>query len=152
MPLSFERTKNYNLIRSIVSHPEVYKHVADDFSPKREDWVPIENDAVFYLLVKDGEEVLGVFTLVPHNAICWEVHTCFLPSAWGPRIKDAGRGGHEWIFANTECRRITTEVPEYNRIALRYAKQNGMEQYGVNPKSFMKTGTLHDVILLGVSK
>jgi RimJ/RimL family protein N-acetyltransferase len=151
--LCFERTRDWPLIKSIVTHEKIWPAISDDFSGIPEDWQPLQDESFFYLLVKDAEEVLGCFILHPDNGnkICWKVHTAFLPSSWGERIRRAGYLGHQWIFANTECRRIVTDVPIYNRIALRFAVKSGMKEYGMNPKSFMKNGTLHDVIMLGVS-
>ena len=150
--MTFTRTTDYSVIRSIITHPKVYPNVSDDFSPKREDFVPIEHPGIWYVLVSDGEELLGVFTFIPQNAVCWEVHTCLLPNAWGERAKDAGRGVIQWIWDNTPCLRIVTNVPRYNRLALGFALQSGLKQFGNNSRSYMKKGKLHDQILLGISR
>lgn len=150
--MTFERTVDYDLVRKIVTHPKIWPHVSDDFSGKPEDFNPIQHEAAFYLLVKEEREVLGVFALYPKNRICWEVHTCLLPTSWGQRAKQAARDAMQWVFRNTECLRLITDVPEYNTLALRFAHMAGMTQFGVNPKSYMKNGILHDVTMLGISK
>jgi RimJ/RimL family protein N-acetyltransferase len=148
--VDFEYTTDSKLVKSIVTHPRIWPHVTDDFSPNVEAYVPPQ--AGIYLLVKDGDETLGLFFLHPHNAICWEIHTCLLPNAWGQRAKQVVKEAAPWIFAHTGCKRIITNVPDYNRLALRLAKEAGMEQFGVNEKSFQKKGQLHDQIMLGLSK
>lgn len=150
--ISFERTFDYNLVWAIATHPKVYPHVSDDFSPKPEDYKPPESDSILYLLCKDGDEVLGMWTLIPENGICWQVHTCLLPNAYGPRAAKAVKLATEWVWRETQCLRIVTNVPEYNRLALMFALKAGMTRYGINPKSFMKDGHLHDQVLLGITK
>lgn len=150
--MTFERTIDYDLIKQIVTHSKIWPHITDDFSGKPEDFNPIQHESAFYLLVKEEREVLGVFALYPKNRICWEVHTCLLPTAWGKRARHAAKDGMRWIFEHTECLRLITDVPEYNVLALRFAHMAGMTQFGINPKSYMKNGKLHDVTMLGISK
>lgn len=148
----FERTQDYGLIKQVISHPEIWKNAGDDFSGKAEDFKPAESDQIWYVLVKDGPELLGLFMLVPENPICWKVHTCLLPCAWGRKAKQAAKEGIAWVWANMPAKRLITDVPEYNRQASIFARWAGMTQFGLNPKSYQKHGKLQDVMLLGLSK
>jgi RimJ/RimL family protein N-acetyltransferase len=56
------------------------------------------------------------------------------------------------MFENTTAQRIVGAIPAYNRLAVQVVKRAGMEQYGLNPGSFMKHGKLEDQILYGISK
>lgn len=150
--MTFERTTDYHLIKWVVTHPAIWKDVSDDFSPAPEQWEPIQSGLIWYLLVKDGEDLLGLFMLAPENTICWKVHTCLLPIARGRRAKEAAEQGIQWIWENTNCLRIITDVPKYNRQASLFARWSGMTEFGVNEKSYMKSSILHDQIMLGVSK
>jgi len=150
--MTFERTKDYELVRQIVTHPDIYPFVSDDYSPAPNDYKPFESDSIWYVLAKDGDELLGMWSFVPDNAICWQVHTCLLPTAGGKRAKRAAKEMAEWIWQNTTCLRLVTNVPDYNRQASIFARWAGMVEFGRNPKSYMKTGILHDQILLGISK
>lgn len=150
--MTFERSDDYELIRKIVTHPKLYPHVSDDFSPDACDYVPPgAGPYLIYLLAKDGDELLGMFLFVAHTGICWEVHTCLLPNAWGSRARLAAIGAAEWMFEHTPCRRIITNVPSYNRLALRFARSAGMKEFGINERSYQKNGTLHDQVVLGLS-
>jgi RimJ/RimL family protein N-acetyltransferase len=154
--IHFERSFDYELIRQILTHPKIYDHISDDGSPAREEYQPIEHEAIWYVIVRDvreeGEDLLGLWMFTPQNAVCWEVHTALLPCAWGPAGQRAARLLPEWIWANTPCRRIVTNVPETNRLALHFAAKAGMKVYGVNRQSWMKDGVLCDQICLGLSK
>ena len=150
--IHIERSKDYALIRGIMTHEAVYRHLTDDYSPPAADYRPIEHEMVWYLVVWDGNELLGLWMLVPQNGICWEIHTALLPDAWGERGRRAAALAQAWIWENTPCRRIITNVPADNRIAYRFAVAAGMEVYGTNEASFLKGGRLLDQICLGISK
>lgn len=149
--IRFERSFDYELIRRIITHDKIWPHISDDGSPAPDEYQPVESEAVWYVLAFDDLEILGLWMLHPHNSICWEIHTCLLPSAWGERALIAGRMLPDWIWEHTPCRRIITNVPAYNRVALAYAKRTGMQEYGVNPASFLRAGKLWDQVLLGIS-
>lgn len=149
--MTFERSKDWQAIKTIVTHARVYPHITDDFSPARDKWEPLTNGAVEYILVRDKDEVLGLWAFEV-GSVCWRVHTCLLPCAWGKRGIEAAEQMAQWIWTNTPCLRIITEVPSYNTLAFRFATSAGMERYGVNPQSYMKNGKLWDVSLLGISK
>jgi len=150
--IHIDRSTEYALIRGIMSHPRVYPHLTDDASPAAEDFRPIENEAFCYLVAWDGNELLGLWLLVPLNAVCWEIHTALMPNAWGDRAHRAAAVMLEWVWANTPCRRIVTHVPADNRLAYRFALSAGMRVFGIDEQSFLKGGRLLDQICLGINR
>ena len=152
MALRIERSKDYELIRRIATHRLVYSFISDDFSPKAEDYKPIESDELFYVVIHDDSELMGMFVLVPENHVCAKVHTCLLPQAYGDRARQCAKEAIQWAWANTTLERIITDIPDNNRRALKFSNDVGFKVYGVNPKSFMKNGILRDQVLMGVSK
>jgi RimJ/RimL family protein N-acetyltransferase len=155
--IHFERSFDYELIRRIMTHDKIWPHISDDGSPPASEYRPLESELSWYVVVRDiypdagPEEVLGLWMLHPQNSICWEVHTCLLPTAWGDRGQRAARMLPTWIWENTNCRRIVTNVPTTNRLALHFAVKAGMTIFGVNQASFLKHGTLCDQVCLGIS-
>ena len=149
--IEFARSRDYDLIRGILTHPRVYDKITDDCSPGRDDYRPVEHDAVWYVIARQDGEVLGLWMLVPQNGVCWEIHTALLPRAWGELALEAARQLTDWIWANTPCRRIVTNVPSTNRLALRFAIKAGMKIYGVNFASYLKRGVLCNQVCLGIS-
>lgn len=151
MPITFSQTTDYELIKAIITHPSIWPAVSDDYA-SLERFEPVRDPAFLYVTATDGDELLGVFLFAPTNSICLEVHTCLLPNSWGAKAKAAGREVIGWIWQNTGAHRIITNVPAYNRLALRFARQSGLTDFGNNKKSYMKHGSLHDQIMLGISK
>ncbi len=151
--LNFERTTDLVLIRKILTHPRIWPWITDDGAPDREQFQPTPaGEHVWYVLVWDVAELLGLFIFHPHNSVTWEVHTCLLPKSWGERATRAAVGVQAWLWAQTDWQRIVTTVPANNRLALRFARRAGMVEYGLNPKSWLKDGKLHDQHLLGISR
>jgi RimJ/RimL family protein N-acetyltransferase len=149
--MRFERTHDMELVRGVMRHPKIYPHLTDDGCPPAEEFEPMDHPAVWYVRVLDGDEFLGLWVFAPENAVCWRVHTCLLPAAWGKRAREAAVQMAAWIWENTPCRRLVTTVPSHNRLALKLAEAAGMRRYGLNEKSYLKRGELRDQILLGLS-
>ncbi len=151
-PLQIWRIFDMDRIRQIMTAPEVYRHISDDGSPAPEDFQPIESDKVLYLAIEpEGQTVQGIFMCVPHNSICLEVHTCLTSPLFG-RSTEAALASLEWVWKNTGFQRIFTNVPIYNSLAHRLARNVGMILFGVNQRSFLKDGKLHDQLMLGLNR
>lgn len=149
--MTFERTNDIKLVGEIARHSKIYPASSDDYAPPPQDWSPLQHESIWHVLVRDVDELLGMFVFIPESRICWRIHVCLLPCAYG-RSADAGRAVTRWIFEHSSCVRLTGSIPEYNRLAIRFARALGWKQYGVNEKSHMKNGQLHDQILFGISK
>ena len=119
--MTFERSTDYELIRLIIKHPKIWPHIGDDNAGSPEDFKPIEHSSVWYVVARDNDELMGLWILVPENSICYDLHTCLLPTAWGPKAAQAAAEMQSWIWTNTPCRRLITRVPRLNRLALRLA-------------------------------
>ena len=155
--ITFERSQDYELIRRIMTHPRVFDKISDDGSPAAEDFRPVESDVFWYVILRDVKPVdevdtLGLWMFSPESSVCWQVHTCLLPDAWGPRGREAAKLLQEWIWTRTPCRRIVTTVPETNKLAMWFAFEAGMLPYGFNPDSFLKGGRLWGQVLMGISR
>lgn len=152
MSLSISPSTDYDLICSVVTHHEVYPRLIDDFSPPADQYQPNENPALLYLVARDGTELLGLWMFAPENGVCSQVHTALLPTCRGKRAVHAVRAMLAWVWQNTGCERIVTNVPADNPSALVFAKWAGMKVIGVNEKSFQRNGKLLDQTILGLSR
>ena len=146
------RSADYPLIRSLLVHPEIYPGISDDFSPAPDKVQPIQNDAIIYLLAYDAFDLRGMFMLVPESHCVYEFHTCLLQKGRGSYGFETGRAMIRWVWENTPCMRLTTKLPEFNRGGAVFAQKIGITEFGRDPASYMKNGTLHARILLGISR
>ena len=148
--MNLERTHNMVLVASIMGHPAIWPHVRDDGAGECD---PVDHDGFHWMRVDlDDGTAGGVFLVHALNSYCYEMHTCLLPRMWGPEAARAAQMLLEWAFDETQCQKMVTNVPAYNRAALRFARAGGMVQEGVNRASFMRDGELVDLINLGITK
>lgn len=95
----------------------------------------------------------GLFMFSMETPQCYSIHSALLPEFWGKGIAPLlGLSACIWMFNNTECLKITTLVPEFNKSAFVMAVRAGMMIEGVNRSSFMKNGILYDQTMLGFTK
>lgn len=146
-----KRTFDYELVKRIVTHHEVYPWLSDDGSPPPEEWHAIQHEAMYYVLVERDGEPVGVLMFTPQNSVCYEGHTALLPEVWGQGA-EIGAMAAAWLFENSPCQRLIGNAPMFNPRALQYARSAGMEPFGVNARSYLKGGVLYDQIVLGMSK
>lgn len=148
----FQRTHDMATVRWIMTEPSIYRNIVDDGCPPSSEFQPADHPSIWYVLVRDSETPLGLWMLVPHNSFCYEVHTCLLPVARGQRARLAAGEFLAWVWSNTPCERLVTSVPAFNKLALKFAKEAGMVEYGINPQSFKRHARLFDQHLLGMSR
>ena len=156
--MTFEWTRDFGLIKAVLTHPSQVRMASDDGTDLAS-WSPCEDERVCYITAREGDAVRGIFTLIGQNAVCYEIHAAILPQSWGPGSREALRGAIEFFRSQT-CNlnmgagipRIVCGIPAYNKLAIRLAKDCGFRAYGRNPASWLRHATLHDLVLLGISR
>ena len=142
-------TEDYALIRSIFCEPEIYDRIADDGSPKVEDFEPIQPcEAVYYLTNDDNNALLFLHwkncaTLEGHIQILKEHRGCAM---------EFGELALKWIWENTEALKITVTIPDLYKDVLGFIKKQGFKDEGICTKSYLKNGILYDQIYLGLER
>jgi RimJ/RimL family protein N-acetyltransferase len=146
--LNFERTKDYWLVRKILTMRDVYEHMGDDYLPAPEAFmVNTHPDAWYVVARKSG--LVGLFSLFPSNRVCWQVHACMLPDADTREKWEAARELAPWLAQHTDCVRLVAEIPRSNKPAIHFAIRGGMRYVGTHRAAFQKYGKLQDLIILG---
>lgn len=142
------------LIKSIITHGSIWPYVHDDLVENKEDFYisPPVKDFIYYLGVKDNKQIVGLFMLNRCNSVTYEIHTCLLKAGRGEAAIQHAKDVVEWIFNNTQCQRLITQVPENNSPAYRLALAAGLTQYGLNENAFKLKNKLQSIKLLGISR
>jgi RimJ/RimL family protein N-acetyltransferase len=153
MPYTFEQTEDIRVIKAVLAHPVLYRNLHDDFAPPRETWEPIMHPMVKYFAVRKDGELIGAFVGNLHSAVCVEIHTAFLPKAWGRDVREAAKQFREWIWETyPDVQRIIGKALPSNVASVQYAEAIGMKAFGVDERSFMFDGKLQDQIYFGISR
>jgi hypothetical protein len=155
--VSIERTRDLALVREVFTRPAQWDAATDDAAPERATFTPNADERIIYLAVSAPtkcvafRELLGIITLIPRNAVLFELHAA-LDLSRAKTATAAARAAIAWLFEHTPARRIIGEIPATNRLAIAIAERAGMQHCGRNPRSFLKRGALVDLVQLGISK
>lgn len=109
-----KRTFDATLLNEVINSPDVRPWVAGEGII---DVSTIVGSPANFALVMDG----GGFILIRHEPGIYEVHSQFLPSARQHSVR-AMREGFEYMFTQTDCHTVLTQVPDNNRHAQAFAK------------------------------
>ena len=149
--IRFELTEDTELIKSIVTHPRIWRDLIDDFDGEPEEYEAKIHPQVLYAIAKEEGVALALCIFSLHSTICWEVTIMALDAGRG-RALDVAEAGKKWIFTKTPCLRLIGRVLKSNRLALKLNKAAGFKVYGVNKQCVMRNGKLEDVVLFGLSR
>lgn len=145
--ITLARTHDMSVVRLILADRAIFPHIHEDGITEPD---PIDHEGFHWVLVT-ADKPIGVFLLHAHGAICWEVHVCLLPAAWGKRARLAAEKLKQYIFGDLKAQKIIVRVPAYNRRAVQFAKASGMQIEGVNRASFLRGGEAIDQVMLGIT-
>jgi RimJ/RimL family protein N-acetyltransferase len=121
-----------------------------DGAAPAEEFRPAEDEQLWYVLVKRGDQVLGLFLLAPHTNVCYEAHMMLLPEGrLGRRSIAAYEFGMDWVREHLDCKKIIGNIPDYNEAALRMALASGYRIIGTNTRSLRHNGRLIDQTIVG---
>lgn len=149
--ITVRRLTDRELIASTITDKKVYPSVSEDLSPPADSFVAHESEFVLYVGAYESDVFLGLFMFVQQTSVCFDAHTCLLPLAYG-RSVDCAKAAAEFIFSTTSCLRITTTIPEYNKLAAKLAEKTGFKKYGHNEQCWKKAGIVYDTYLYGINK
>lgn len=149
--LIIERTRNLAEIKSLATHPAIFKHVSDD-STTAEQWEPIDHEEIIYLIARDAQGAFGFGIFMPQNIVCFRGHFAFLPRSYGDVALTAFKLMLDWMWNTTSAHRITGEILRENRRAIQFAIKAGCNPYGINLKSKLVGGVLRDQVAMGISR
>lgn len=139
-----ERTYDYELVRSILTHPEVFPGIHDDSAGDREDYYPPPCHEAVYLT---NGAVL--FLIHRWNAAMWQAHMAALPGHRGAEVIRAGKEGLAWMERGG-ARKVIGLIPAYMKHSIRTAIAIGFKREGVIKRAFLRDDALHDLVITGV--
>jgi RimJ/RimL family protein N-acetyltransferase len=150
--MRIEPIDDMELIEQTMKRPYIWPHIHDDTVSLNE-FEPVApmHGWLMYLGVFD-DKYCGFFLLARKNSITYEIHTVLEKWCRGEKAVNAAISVIEWIFNNTECQRLVTEIPDGNVPAERLAINAGMQQYGLNPHSFKIDNVIKSIKLYGITK
>lgn len=147
--IQFETTTNYSLLNKLVRESPVYKYGTDDFSPPQAEAKVIETPYIQYILVYDNTKLVGFISLLHMSIVKAEFHPLILLNA---QSIDIMTYFFKWVWKNTSYHRLSTFIPEDNKIAARMAERYGLIKFGFEPDAMQRNQKLIGIYLFGISR
>jgi len=146
------RSRDYSLVRALLTDPSIFPHICDDFTKDASSYEPPRDENVVYLLALDDDGPLGLGIFHPRNRVCFEGHFGFIPRAYGSVALDCFRRMLAWMWQNTTARKVVGEIERSNRLAIRFAARAGFRAYAINQRSKLIAGVLRDQVCMEIFK
>lgn len=147
--MKIELTDDKEFIHRCLTSPKVWRMGVDDFFKGIEpssDLLSFQRGNALWV-----KTPYGAFIGLPTNFVTYDCHIALLPVAEGLAV-DVSRAVIDFAFSNTKARRLNASVPSFNLLARRLAEKSGFRLIGINEKSFLRDGVLHDQHFYGISK
>lgn len=144
-----DRSYNEKDIKSVITHPDIYPRLINENSPPPDLWKPAKGR--IYIVGYDAIP-FGVLSANRKSDIQYIVHFQVIPEFRKTHAIKFAEKAVQWVWDNTEARKLVAEVPEFHPNVIKFADKVGFIVEGVNYKSCLKDGKLYDQIYLGLSK
>lgn len=148
MPLRLEESKED--AEAILRHPDIYKTICEDGSPKAEDlYIPEGWRCVVAYLNDLQYDPLGCFVLHELNGVTMLCHVQILPEH-RHMSAEIGQAVIQWARDNTDAQKLIAWIPFDCENVKCFAEKMGFKVEGVSEGSIMKNGELLSQWLVGL--
>lgn len=137
--MKIELTREHEVIDRVLQASEVAEAICPDGVEMRSVKV-LDDGSRIFLLVREGEAVLGCFIVGRMLSGVYEVHTCLTKQCRGKRAVEAGKLGTEWMFLHTDATRLYSLCPASNRASLLFAYAVGFKHAFHRADYWLKNG------------
>lgn len=132
--------------RTVLETPAIFETISEDGMTE----VPLPDGPIY--LCGYVPELVGCFILHKQSKATVECHVQVLPEHRKERAEEFGRAVIEWTWENTGAVKIVAQIPEIYPNVLRFAQSMGFQLEGINTKSHIKGGVLHDQWYVGLRR
>lgn len=147
--ITVTRTHDATLVHELLTHPDIWDASTDDGTPPVDEFEPVMDDALFYLVPHADDLAMGIFLLLPKTSTTFEWHTGILKEYRGKHAIEAVERGVEWMRDNAGALKLITWVETDARNVYIFAKACGFNVEGTSRAAVMKHGQLKDQYLMG---
>jgi len=150
MTLNVKRTYDPQTVREVMTHPAMWETVAEDGQDPGEYTPDTVGDC--WLAMRVEGELIALYALDAINAVTLEIHAQVVPKHRKQYSGATGKAALQWILDNTDAMKVIAWVPEIYPNVRDFTVSQGFQIEGVNRKSYLKHGKLHDLTLLGITR
>ena len=143
--ITIQSTKDNDIITSIITEPQLWDLEYGQGMGLKDfqvDW------SYRYLLIKDNEEILGLFQVRDFTRIVLEAHIYLLPKYWGNTYsKDSIKALIKYLTDMTHYHSLITDVPVVCKHVINLLKKIGARQSGFINNGVIYNNKLTDLML-----
>lgn len=143
-----DRCFDVEVVRSILTHPDIYDRISEDGALPREDYIPPMIGCAYVLGIV-GAEPIGVMIYHPINGVTWECHVQVLPEFRRSHAEEFTQKAIAWAW-DMGAKKIVAQIPVIHPNVRQFALKCGFEDEGINRRSHMKNNQLHDQWYMGL--
>lgn len=144
------RTFDVDLIKSVMFRPDVFATVAEDGCT--EDDLVINVNSECWLKVEADGQLIGVYNYHVINSTTVQIHPAIFPEYRGKLALQSGKLALLWLVENSNYQKVICAIPDIYRNVILFAMQCGLVKEGNNRRSYLKSGKIHDMIWLGITR
>ncbi len=143
--------EDIDLIRDVVTMPEIWETVAED-GQEPDNFQPDFIHHCWLKIVSSGV-VIALWQFKPVNKITLDVHPYVLPAFRGKVGKAAGIEHLKWIYDHgPQYQKLVASIPVIYKHVKIYANMLGYKDEGLNRCSYLKNDKVHDQWILGITR
>jgi RimJ/RimL family protein N-acetyltransferase len=151
MSLLIERTFNADLVKRVLTLPEMWRTIAED-GVEPEDFEPDMNGEL-WLAIWDDMEIIGVFNLHSWTRTNAQIHAHVIPNHRKKYSKKAGGVALRYIYDKYPMiNKINAVIPVIYRNVRNFTEGFGFRLEGVNKLSYTKGGNVIDQWYMGITR
>ena len=144
-----ERTYDIDLIKGVYFIDEIWDAVTEDGSKKEYFEPNLQSTA--WITISD-EELLGIYAFDFVDNKTMMVHPMVIPNHRNRSYEILNTMVEWFLETQTNCIKLTAEVPEIYKHVISFSLKAGFNQIGVRPKSYSKNCKMHDVFLYSMNR
>jgi len=156
MKIKVIRTKDAELIRSIVTDPRSFETRAED-GLTVDDVVVATGPVIHWVLLvtedETGQQIRGVAVGTPLSRTVMDFHIVIKPEYWRQKVNvDLARLAVKYLLTQTGASKVNATVPVTAQSVIKFLQRAGFKREGINRASFRHKGALVDQCYLGFTE
>ena len=123
-----ERSYDYPLIRMIMTEPQIWFEISQNYTGDIEDFKP-EVDNYVYLIGYDKMNVIGLF-IIHKSEHGYQCHVQVIPERRKKHAAEFGQKVIQWTWDNTDINKLTALIPFKFKNVISFAESQGFKIAG----------------------
>jgi RimJ/RimL family protein N-acetyltransferase len=142
------RCYDVDVIKYVLTEKDIYERIREDGWPDSSFYQPDIVNCV-YIIGIVGSEPMGIATVCPINNVSCECHFSVLPGFRKVYAHEFAKKAIEWTF-EAGFHKIVAQIPFIYPKVKNFCVKTGFQVEGINRKSILKNGEIHDQWYLGL--